>query len=125
MSDQPKKDRPLSEISHLFLSSLRQRQTGGAPPPQRKPPAISAPHSHPSVDLTPEEFAEVFAEREQIAHQQRGSAPGAPPVTAVIGTHLNGKLFDRAKEYAGHLCGSGARIGLIDVDAAEFRVMLF
>src|SRR5262249_24903556 len=51
-------------------------------------------------------------------------ATTAIPVTAVIGTHLNGKLFDRAKEYARHLAASGARIGLIEVDAAKFRLML-
>ena len=40
MPDQPnnngqKKDRSLSEISHLFLSSVRDRQTGGAALPKR------------------------------------------------------------------------------------------
>src|SRR5262245_27195520 len=120
MSDQPKKDRPLSEISHLFLSSMREKQGGGAPRPQRKPPA---PRPHGSIDLTPEEFAQVFGESESSPAQS--SKPRAPGVTAVIATHLNGKLFDRVKEYAAHLCGSGARIGMIEVDAAEFRVMLF
>src|SRR5438270_673871 len=33
--------RTLSEISHLFLSEVRERHTGGAPPPQRIPPVPS------------------------------------------------------------------------------------
>lgn len=82
--DQPK--RPVSEISHLFLSNVRDLTGGGAPRPQRKPPAgQSSPAEAPttdagdragsgsrgprarsndagtaSVDLTPEEFAHVF-----------------------------------------------------------------
>jgi hypothetical protein len=122
MSEPSKKDR-LGEISHLFLSSVRDRQTGGAPRPQRKPPGEKPPHNV-TIDLTPEEFAQVFGDPESAAAPE--SPAQAPPVTAVIGTHLNGKLFDRVKEYAGHLCAaSGKRIGLIEVDAAEFRVMLF
>ena len=35
---QPKHDKTLSEISHLFLSSIREKQTNGAPRPQRKGP---------------------------------------------------------------------------------------
>jgi hypothetical protein len=126
MSEQPqnnngdaKKDRPLSEISHLFLSSVRDRQTNGAPRPQRKPPQ---PRADVSIDLTPEEFAQVYG--------SNGAAPTSedekrPAVTAIIGAHLNGKLFDRVKEYASHLCGTRSRIGLIEVDAAELRLMLF
>src|SRR5436305_1521998 len=60
--------RPLSEIGHLFLSSVRDKQTGGAPRPQRKPPGTFAqnpaddasknrPRTDVSIDLTPEEFA--------------------------------------------------------------------
>src|SRR5205823_3512448 len=62
MSDaQPNKPKgPLSEISHLFLSSVRERQTNGAPRPVRKPPAPPAVPATPSDsidDLTPEEYA--------------------------------------------------------------------
>ena len=55
MSDSSSK-RTLTEISHLFLSSVRDRQTGQAPRPTRRPP-----QAHVSIDLTPEEFAEVFS----------------------------------------------------------------
>jgi len=126
MPDEPKKDRPpLSEISHLFLSSVRARHTGGAPAPQRKPPAKK---QHETIDLTPEEFSEVFSESQPQTTSAAAPAQAhrpIPRVSAIIGTHLNGKLFDRVKEYAGHLCTSGKPIGLIEVDSAEFRVMLF
>src|SRR4051794_8478727 len=114
MSDQPKKiDRNLSEISHLFLSSVRERQTGNTPRPVRRPPgqhAQGAPRPDLSIDLTPEEFAQVFGDGSSNVITNRANDPHAnggedlriAPVSAIIGTHLNGKLFDRVKEYAGH-----------------------
>src|SRR5215831_10922645 len=39
MSDQHIPSRNLSEIGHLFLSSVRERQTHGAALPKRQPPA--------------------------------------------------------------------------------------
>ncbi len=46
----------LSEISHLFLSEVRQKQTGSGPRPVRIPPKRPSV----SVDMTPEEFANAF-----------------------------------------------------------------
>ncbi len=46
-------------------------------------------------------------------------------MSAVIASHLNGTSFDRVKQYARHLAAEGKRVGLIEVDAAEFRVMCF
>ena len=51
--------RSLSEISHLFLSSIREKQTNGAPRPQRKAPAAKPQAADDSLDLTPEEFSQV------------------------------------------------------------------
>src|SRR4051794_12876657 len=98
---QPSKN--LTEISHLFLSSLRDKTTNGAPRPQRTPPASqsSSPAQPISIDLTPEEFAQVFG-GEDAEQADRGPAP-VPRISAVIGAHLNGRQFDRAKEYARHL----------------------
>ncbi len=121
MADETNPKRPLSEISHLFLSSVRDKQTGNAPKPVRKPPT---PRPDISIDLTPEEFAQVFAEQEAAA-QMASHRTAAPKVSAVIGTHLNGKLFDRVKEYASSLADQHGRVGLIEVDASEFRLMLF
>ena len=139
----PKKT--LSEISHLFLSSIREKQTNGAPRPQRKGPGQTpadgqakaakpqaAPRTDQSIDLTPEEFAQVYGGpgKDQIAAAE-SAAPAEPerraaaPVSAVIASHLNGKQFDRVKEYARHLAGQVGRVGLIELDASEFRLMCF
>jgi hypothetical protein len=129
--------RPLSEISHLFLSSIRDRQTGGAQPPRRKPPASNiapsapapgsgdAPREEPpsipnhSIDLTPEEFAQVYGGGAIQPDENH------PDVTAVIAAHLNGRQIDRVREYAAHLALEHNRVGLIELDASEFRLMLF
>ena len=63
MSDEQPKKRPLSEIGHLFLSDVRDRHTGGLPPPRRTPPGGRVPPPLPpreSVDLTPDEHADAF-----------------------------------------------------------------
>jgi hypothetical protein len=118
MSDQqPKKS--LSEISHLFLSSVRDNATGGVRP-KRLPPGAARPDV--SVDLTPEEFAQVFGGQHRSEDPEK--AP-IGPVCAVISAHLNGKQFDRVKDYARHLAAGGKRIGLIEVDTSEFRIMCF
>ena len=134
----PKKT--LSEISHLFLSSIRDKQTNGAARPVRKgpgqaqPPAEAksqpAPRTDQSIDLTPEEFAQVYGGQGNGSHAAE-AAPAEPearqlaPVSAVVASHLNGKQFDRVKEYARHLAGQVGRVGLIELDASEFRLMCF
>src|SRR5687768_5429801 len=139
MNDEQPKKRPLSEISHLFLSSVRDRQTGGSLRPQRMPPGGSRPAPRPdetgsstrqpepsrTIDLTPEEFAQVFGAID--ADGERPAGRKAAPVSAVLGAHLNGRQFDRVKEYARHLAarGAGRRVGLIELDASEFRLMCF
>ena len=112
----PQKKKSLSEISHLFLSSVRDRQTGGTKPPHRTPPPTDL-----SIDLTPEEFAQVYGAASPATEPQRKPVP----VTAVISAHLNGKQFDRVKEYARHLASRIGRVGLIELDASELRLMCF
>ncbi|HET6250562.1 MAG TPA: hypothetical protein VFE47_22940 [Tepidisphaeraceae bacterium] len=151
MPDDTSQKRSLSEISHLFLSSVRDKQTNGAPRPQRIPPGQARLRAEPvdfpvqeepvtraSVDLSPEELATVFREPVSVAtnsaRPERAQAPKAlgttaprrmPPVTAVLGAHLNGRQFDRVKEYARHLASTHGRVGLIELDAAELRLMSF
>lgn len=115
----------LSEISHLFLGSIRDKSSAGQPRPQRIPPAGAARgpsyHTHQSVDLTPEEFAGVS--------EESSPAPAAPPrrvpFTAVLAPHLNGQQVERVRQYAAHLAGAVGRVGLILVDASEFRLLCF
>src|SRR5689334_5822005 len=125
MQDQPKQPRSISEISHLFLSSVRDKQTGGAPRPTRTPPPPAAQHepapSPNDIELTPEEYAEVFSGTDHASDSQNDLR--IPPVTAIIAQHLNGRAHERVKEYARHLAANGERVGLLEVDAAEVRLM--
>lgn len=143
MDDQQPKKKPLSEIGHLFLSDVRDRHLGGMPRPQRTPPGGKAPPQGPpaspipapaprsdvSIDLTPEEYAEVFGGGAAGASAAAGAAGlsprRTPPITAILGEHLNGKQFARVKEYARHLAAREGRIGLIQLDGSEFRLMCF
>src|SRR5688572_17440762 len=123
MSEPSNEHRPLSEISHLFLSSVRDKATNGQQRPVRTPP----PKQNVSLDLTPEEFAQVFGAGEdddETATDARGDGP-VHQVTAVIAAHLNGRQRERVNEYARHLAADGTRVGVIEVDASEFRVTCF
>jgi len=134
--DQPtnekKPSRPLSEISHLFLSSLRDSAGENRPRPQRTPPGAPRPPApknsavppvrrDQTIDLTPEEFAQVFGvpETQPSAGDENVRRKR---VTAVIGAHLNGQLVDRVTQYATHLAASGACVGVILVDASELKL---
>ncbi|HEX8522842.1 MAG TPA: hypothetical protein VF669_11335 [Tepidisphaeraceae bacterium] len=127
MSEQTNQDRKLSEIGHLFLSTIRQKASNGNAPPRRIPPGQRMQEL--GIDLTADEIATVGAEDE--IEQRHDESLGdeqdirIPPVTAIIASHLNGKQLDRAREYARHLTADGSRIGMIEVDASEFRLMCF
>src|SRR5258706_14016750 len=97
MSEPRGTSRSLSEIGHLFLSSVRERQTNGAPLPKRQPPAgraAPAARLEVSVDLTPEEFAHVCGTAAGLASPRgaAGNHPGRfPASTAIIGGHPGGQ----------------------------------
>src|SRR6478609_1939542 len=104
MDQTPKQPRSISEISHLFLSSVRDKQTGGMTRPVRMPPKSSgqaavpvpqAPTPNPSIDLTPEEYAQVFAGPDAETSESESGEVRIPPVTAVIAQHLNGRAVER------------------------------
>ncbi len=130
MDETPKK-KSLSEISHLFLSSVRDNATGGIRP-KRLPPGDrgldhppQSPNPNLSIDLTPEEYARVYGTSESASDTDAAERPPVGAVSAVICSQFNGHQFDRVKEYARHLASGGERIGLIEVDAAECRLMCF
>jgi hypothetical protein len=140
--DQQTPSRNLSEIGHLFLSSVRDRHTGGTALPKRQPPGSRvAPQqqsqheqeqslSLPAAPRIEAGAIELTAEEIEGVRVGPTAAPSnadlrIPPVTAVIGAHLNGKQLDRVKEYARHLAAGGQRVGLIEVDASEFRLTCF
>ena len=97
----------LSEISHLFLSTLRDKHPG----PKRTPPT-SRPTASASIDLTPEEF-------DQVAEVD---APvDSAPVTAILASHLENAQVAVAT-YAQHLVAHNQRVGLIEIDADDLRL---
>lgn len=139
MSYETPKKRPLSEIGHLFLSDVRDRHTGGMTPPVRLPPGLRAAaglppgprHLRESIDLTPEECAAALDATDADAGEDFEpdapaiDRPPARPVTAVLAGHLSGAQSDRVRQYARHLAAGCGRVGLVEVDAAEFRLTCF
>jgi len=118
--------RPLSEISHLFLSELRARQPAGSRPlrigPQ-KPVDLS-------VDLSPQEFAASLeagptapeiepAPATSVAHPREISA------SVVLWSHLIDHPAQCVRQYARHLAAEAKNVGLIEADGAEFAVTCF
>lgn len=150
MSDPTKP--PVNDISHLFLSNVRELAGKGMPRPQRIPPggqrvesapapaAAPVPHvlpelAQPAHDLSPEEYAEVLGAEEDAvdaAHvphdaalDESAAALPVAPVTALLATHLVGRQLERARDYARHLAAGTGRVGLIDLDVSEFRLFCF
>src|SRR3954453_7863275 len=97
MSEQPKNPRSLSDISHLFLSSVRERQTGSSTRPQRTPPPKQEPREARAelrdTDITPQEFQHVLGD----AAEQPSELGSVPPVRAVIASHLGSRQFDAVR----------------------------
>lgn len=112
MAEQTNSQRSINEIGHLFLSSVREQQAGQRTPPRRQPPPRM--HEH-SVELTADELAQVLPPLEQES----------PPIVAVLASHLGARQLDRVQEYAAHLCASAGSVGLIVLDAGEFRLTRF
>ncbi|MGH7177772.1 MAG: hypothetical protein ACREJC_10355, partial [Tepidisphaeraceae bacterium] len=118
MSEQSKSSRSLSEISHLFLSSVRERQAPATARPKRTPPKTDI-HS----ELTPEEIAHVNGECDPLANREAHG--GAPRVIGLIASHLGASQPARAREYAAHLAADGQRVGLLEIDSNQIRVGCF
>lgn len=123
--------RPLSEISHLFLSSLRDNANPDRPkripPSQRKPdtesqPDSGAPMRMPNPSSAPNENDSIEESREMSSHLE--PEPTRRRVTTVIAAHLNGHALERVTQYAFHLASLGQRIGLILADTGELRLQV-
>lgn len=118
MSDHPHHKQTLSEISHLFLSGVRDRAAGDLPRPTRIPP----PKQDVSIDMTPEEFAGAFGAGGS-AGSQDNSAQKIGPVSVLVVPHLGEEIVDGAKAYARHVAATRSeRVGIIEVDACLFRL---
>ena len=108
--------RRMSEISHLFLSDVRDKQTGGAPRPQRTPPGAF--HGDVSIDLTPEEFAKTFENGPSDSER----AIAFKPVQAVLAHHLGERMPAHVRHFAASLCGGNDRVGIVYANAENIRI---
>src|SRR4051794_482455 len=100
MSNDGKQDRSLSEISHLFLSAVREKQTAGAPRPHRRPPTGTRRDA--TIDLTPDEFVRAFSgDILQAPHptDEPAPQPRAQSASAVVATHLGERSIRAIKQY--------------------------
>ncbi|MDB5327369.1 MAG: hypothetical protein JWM57_2938 [Phycisphaerales bacterium] len=107
--------RRLSEISHLFLSDVRKKQTDGATPPTRTPPSQTPGgfRGDLSVDLTPEEFANMMRPATDTAIFK--------PARIVLAHHLGEAMADRVRDLAATLAGQRS-VGIVYADLAGVRV---
>jgi hypothetical protein len=115
----------LSEISHLFLSEVRERQTAGAPRPTRIPPPR---RNDVSIDITAEEFeAALSTENDTQPTAESGVQPARAAgsrMSIVLCSHLSDGS-QRARQYARHLTATVGRVGLIEADAGEVALSCF
>jgi hypothetical protein len=118
--------RPLSEISHLFLSELRARQPGGSRPLRIGPPkSIDL-----SVDMTPEEFNASLealppAGEAEPAPATSISHSGHISASVVLWSHLIDHSGQSVRQYARHLAAEAKSVGLVEADGAEFTLTCF
>jgi len=114
VSDRPKQD--LREISHLFLSGLREKQTGGARP-QRIGPGARVDQR---VEITPEEMARVT---DATGPASRRSC--AASVTAVLAGHFEERQSERVRQLAANAALTAGRVGLIEVESHDLRLWIY
>ena len=119
--------RPLSEISHLFLSELRARQPAGSRPTRIGPKPVDV-----SVDMTPEEFAASLEPGPTAPEVEPASAPatsiphsGHIGASVVLSSHLIDHPGQSVRQYARYLASEAKSVGLIEADGAEFTLSCF
>lgn len=113
-------NRPLSEISHLFLSSLREQAGENRAKPVRIPPGQRAAQANEPMDLSransPLMDDSIDAGDVQEIQRKR--------VTAIVGPQLGSQLHESVLTFAASLSADGQRIGLLTIDASEFKLQL-
>jgi hypothetical protein len=128
MSTPSDSSRSLNEISHLFLSSVRERQMDGAPRPQRIPPGaprMETSRSSHSIDLSPEEFSGEFPEPSMdLSHPEENEEP-VKPLAITLGSHFGHDFRERVHAYARHLGRTAGRVGLIFADESAIHLSCF
>ncbi|MGD0770222.1 MAG: CsbD family protein [Tepidisphaeraceae bacterium] len=126
--------RPLSEISHLFLSELRARQPAGSRPTRigPKPVDVSPEGFASGVDMTPEEFAASPEPGPMAPEAEPASAPatsiphsGHISASVVLSSHLIDHPGQSVRQYARYLAAEAKHVGLIETDGAELMLSCF
>jgi len=127
MSDSTPTPRPsLSEISHLFLTELRQRQTNGAARPSRKPPAVStvepsvvsnvAPPAVNNIDPPATDLsAPPIVENNIVAATER-------TISLLVAHHLGASASTRVLEYARQMAANTGPVALIELADEGLRI---
>ncbi len=120
--------RPLSEISHLFLSEIRARP-GSPGRPARIPPPKS---TDVSVDMTPEEFCASIeaASDDSVETPAEPSVamnyPVRPPaISIVLSSHLMEHPSQSVRQYARSLAAESKNVGLIELEGGELYLTTF
>jgi hypothetical protein len=118
MSDQPRTNAPsLSEISHLFLSSVRERGGGARPvrtPPGRNPGPVTAPEPSPQQLAAPEQAEKVDPHAAAAASPVRSDR-----IQCVLAHHLGSKDRTAVAQYAATL---GRNVGIIEARPQELLI---
>jgi hypothetical protein len=104
-----KPSRSLSEISHLFLSTLRE-QTGGE---GRVRP----------VRIPPGQRTSQEASAGETDHADEG-AMLRKRVTGIVTAQLDDQVAEATLAYAASLASRGERVGVMTVDASEFKLQI-
>ena len=106
--------RRLSEISHLFLTDLRNASGHGREPPKRIPPGARNAEK-PTIQPTPQPAANDLGADDTANFS-------VPPISAVIGARLGGTLLERASQYASGLADE-LPVGLLVVEEGCLRLI--
>jgi hypothetical protein len=118
MSEPTPDKRPLSEIGHLFLTSLRERQTTSAPRPQRLGPNMTPDADIDSNDPANSSLPPI------VPPLPIEPSDNPPTATILLGGNLDGAPSCDGR-YAAHLARQGRRVGLIEIDGPALRVTVF
>jgi hypothetical protein len=120
--------RPLSEISHLFLSEMRARP-GSTGRPARIPPPKSA---DVSIDMTPEEFSASMEAPNESATESPDVMPAtmndparSPVISVVLSSHLMDQPSQSVRQYARSLAADSRNVGLIEIEGSELCLTCF
>lgn len=120
--EEPVPHNPLSEISHLFLSGLRDKQGEGRQRPVRRPPG-----QH-SSDVSSDEILQMGAPVVHTVHTEKiqpVSDERLSYVSAILSLQVGEVQIDQACAYASHLANMGRQVAMIVLMADQLSLWCF